>query len=49
MKFPTIKGFDEAAFNKYLKNTGWLMFGKGLSLIIGFLIARYLGPAIMVT
>jgi O-antigen/teichoic acid export membrane protein len=45
MKFPTIKGFDEAAFNKYLKNTGWLMFGKGLSLIIGFLIARYLGPA----
>ncbi|MFC4209976.1 flippase [Pedobacter lithocola] len=44
MKLPAIKGFDEEAFNKYLKNTGWLMFGKGLSLIVSLLIARYLGP-----
>jgi len=44
MKLPTIKGFDEEAFNKYLKNTGWLMFGKILSLIVGLFIARYLGP-----
>ena len=44
MKLPAIKGFDEEAFNKYLKNTGWLMFGKVLSLIVGLVIARYLGP-----
>jgi O-antigen/teichoic acid export membrane protein len=44
MKLPSIKGFDEEAFNKYLKNTGWLMFGKALSLIVNLLIARYLGP-----
>ena len=44
MKFPVIKGFDEEAFNKYLKNTGWLMFGKVLSLMVGLVIARYLGP-----
>ncbi|SFG60187.1 flippase [Pedobacter insulae] len=45
MKLPAIKGFDEEAFYKYLKNTGWLMFGKILSLIVGLAIARYLGPA----
>ncbi|WP_231458798.1 MULTISPECIES: flippase [unclassified Pedobacter] len=44
MKLPAIKGFDEEAFNKYLKNAGWVMFGKGLSLIVNLLIARYLGP-----
>ena len=44
MKLPSIKGFDEEAFNKYLKNTGWLMFGKILSLVVGLFIARYLGP-----
>ncbi|MGY3055048.1 O-antigen/teichoic acid export membrane protein [Pedobacter sp. UYEF25] len=44
MKFPVIKGFDEEAFNKYLKNTGWLMFGKVLSLLVGLVIANYLGP-----
>lgn len=44
MKLPILKGFDEQAFNKYLKNTGWLMFGKMLSLIVGLLITRYLGP-----
>lgn len=44
MKLPAIKGFDEQAFNKYLKNTGWLMFGKLLSLLASFVITRYLGP-----
>lgn len=44
MKLPILKGFDEQAFNKYLRNTGWLMFGKLLSLIVGLLITRYLGP-----
>ncbi|MFI5451781.1 flippase [Pedobacter sp. UC225_61] len=46
MKLPAIKGFDEEAFNKYLKNTGWLMSGKLLSLMVGFLVTRYLGPAL---
>ncbi|MET3112887.1 O-antigen/teichoic acid export membrane protein [Pedobacter sp. CG_S7] len=45
MKIPGIKGFDEAAFQKYFKNTSWLMFGKMLSMVVGFMIARYLGPA----
>jgi O-antigen/teichoic acid export membrane protein len=44
MKLPTIKGFDEEAFNKYLKNTGWLMFGRILSMIVGFVVTRFLGP-----
>ncbi|MGM9476267.1 flippase [Pedobacter sp. GSP4] len=44
MKLPAIKGFDEEAFNKYLKNTGWVMFGKILSMIVGFVVARFLGP-----
>jgi O-antigen/teichoic acid export membrane protein len=44
MKIPGIKGFDEAAFQKYFKNTSWLMLGKILSMVVGFLIARYLGP-----
>ncbi len=47
MKLPAIKGFDEAAFNKYLKNTGWLMLARVGSLIIkilvGFTITNYLG------
>ena len=45
MKLPGIKGFDEEAFNKYFKNTGWLMFGKILSMIIAFMIARHLKAA----
>ncbi|RYD79653.1 MAG: flippase [Sphingobacteriales bacterium] len=44
MKLPAIKGFDEEAFNKYLKNTGWLMFGKIISLVVNLAITRYLGP-----
>lgn len=45
MKIPGLKGFDEAAFQKYMKNTGWLMFGKILSMLVGFVIARYLGAS----
>lgn len=44
MKIPAIPGFDPEAFQKYFKNTGWLMLGKILSMIVGFIIARYLGP-----
>jgi len=44
MKLPAIKGFDEDAFNKYLKNTGWLMFGKIISLVVNLAITTYLGP-----
>lgn len=47
MKLPSIKGFDEEAFNKYLKNTGWLMLARVGSLVIkilvGFAITNYLG------
>ncbi len=45
MKIPGLKGFDEDAFNKYFRNTGWLMFGKILSMVVGFVIARYLGAS----
>jgi O-antigen/teichoic acid export membrane protein len=38
MKFPAIKGFDEAAFNKYLKNTGLLMLGRIGSLVIKMVV-----------
>jgi O-antigen/teichoic acid export membrane protein len=44
MKIPAIKGFDEEAFQKYVKNTGWLMFGKVSSLLITVVVARYLKP-----
>lgn len=44
MRIPSIPGFDPEAFQKYFKNTGWLMFGKILSLIVGIFIAKFLGP-----
>jgi len=44
MKIPTLPGFEQEAFQKYVKNTGWLLVGKLLSLVVGFIIARYLGP-----
>jgi len=48
MKLPGIPGFDQAAFDKYLKNTGMLMFGKVGSLVIKMVvtikIANYLQP-----
>ncbi len=41
--------WGEAGFQKYFRNTGWMFFGKILSLIISFAatayIARNLGPA----
>lgn len=47
MKFPTIPGFDQQAFNKYLKNTGWLFLARVGSLVIkilaGIAVANYLG------
>ncbi|WP_025141488.1 flippase [Pedobacter jeongneungensis] len=50
MKLPAIKGFDEEAFNKYLKNTGWLMLARVGSLVIkilvGFAITNYLGKTL---
>jgi len=46
MKLPAIKGFDEEAFNKYLKNTGLLMLGRVGSLVIkmavSIMVANYL-------
>jgi len=44
MKIPALPGFEQAAFQKYVKNTGWLLVGQLLSLVVGFIIARYLGP-----
>lgn len=45
MKIPKIPGFDQGAVEKYVKNTGWLMFGKILSMFVSFMIAKYLGPS----
>jgi O-antigen/teichoic acid export membrane protein len=47
MKIPKLPGFDENAFQKYVKNTGWLVLARVGSLLIkvlvGFAIANYLG------
>lgn len=47
MKIPGIRGFDQAAFEKYVKNTGWLMIARVGSLCIKILVAivltNYLG------
>ncbi|WP_406824461.1 flippase [Pedobacter sp. KACC 23697] len=46
MKLPTIKGFDEEAFNKYLKNTGLLMLGRvgslAIKMAVSIMVANYL-------
>lgn len=46
MKLPAIKGFDEEAFNKYLKNTGLLMLGRvgsmAIKMVISIQVANYL-------
>src|SRR5882762_6423157 len=46
MRFPTISGFDQQAFEKYFKNTGWLFIGRIGSLlikmIVGIFVANYL-------
>ncbi len=44
MKLPSIPGFQHEAFQKYLKNTGWIILGKALSIVIALIIIRYLGP-----
>ena len=50
MKIPAIPGFDPLAFEKYLKNTGWLMLARVGSLLIkiiinNFALAAYLGAS----
>ncbi|RZK50839.1 MAG: flippase [Pedobacter sp.] len=46
MKFPAIKGFNEEAFNKYLKNTGLLMIGRvgsmGIKMVSTIFVANHL-------
>jgi len=41
MRFPTIPGFDQQAFEKYFKNTGWLMAARVGSLAIKFVINTF--------
>jgi O-antigen/teichoic acid export membrane protein len=47
MRFPSIPGFDQQAFQKYFKNTGMLFVGRVGSLLIKFAVsisvANYLG------
>lgn len=50
MKIPIIPGFDPLAFQKYLKNTGWLLIARVGSLIIkiivnNFALSAYLGAS----
>ncbi|QHS55573.1 flippase [Mucilaginibacter sp. 14171R-50] len=47
MRIPSIPGFDQQAFEKYFKNTGWLLIARVGSMIVKFLInsvllSRYL-------
>jgi O-antigen/teichoic acid export membrane protein len=41
--------WNHAGFQKYLKNTGWMFFGRfftlGISFFVAIYIARYLGPS----
>jgi O-antigen/teichoic acid export membrane protein len=41
MRIPSIPGFDQQAFEKYFKNTGWLMLARVGSLAIGILINNF--------
>jgi len=41
MRIPGIKGFDQQSFEKYLKNTGWLMAARVGSLAIKFIINTF--------
>lgn len=47
MKFSAVPGFDQQAFNKYLKNTGWLFLARvgslGIKILAGIAVANYLG------
>lgn len=51
MKLPALPGFNPEAFDKYLKNTGWLMLARVGSLFIKMLITaialpNYLGTSL---
>jgi O-antigen/teichoic acid export membrane protein len=41
--------WNHTGFQRYLKNTGWMFFGRlftlGISFLVGIYIARYLGPS----
>src|SRR5665213_471719 len=39
MRFPTIPGLDQQAFEKYFKNTGMLFVGRVGSLLIKFIVS----------
>ena len=49
MRIPGIPGFDQQAFEKYFKNTGWLFIGRIGSLLIkmavSIVLANYLEPS----
>jgi O-antigen/teichoic acid export membrane protein len=47
MRIPSIPGFDQQAFEKYFKNTGWLLIARVGSMVVKFvinsvLLSRYL-------
>ncbi len=44
MKLPALPGFNPEAFDKYLKNTGWLMLARVGSLFIKMLITAFALP-----
>lgn len=51
MKVPSLPGFDPAAFNKYLKNAGWLMVARVGTIFIkmvitAIVIPNYLGSSL---
>src|SRR5690606_5020691 len=44
MKLPSLPGFDAQAFEKYLKNTGWLLMARVGSLFIKMLVTAVAVP-----
>ena len=50
MRIPSILGFEQQAFEKYFKNTGWLLIARVGSMVVKFvinsvLLSRYLSTA----
>jgi len=49
MKLPTLPGFDPQAFEKYFKNTSWLMIARvgtlAIKMLTGIAVANYLGSS----
>jgi O-antigen/teichoic acid export membrane protein len=47
MRIPSIPGFDQQAFGKYFKNTGWLFIGRvgslAIKMVVSISIANYVG------